>query len=43
MLITLVLMAPFNLIGTPLAAIAPGNADLYLDNFVLAERRPTAP
>jgi len=36
-------MAPFNLIGTLLAAIAPGNGDLYLDNVVVAERRPKVP
>ena len=32
------LMAPFNLIGTVLARIAPGNTDLYLDNIVLARK-----
>jgi SAM-dependent methyltransferase len=38
LLITLVLMAPFNLVGTLLAWLTPGNADLFLDNVVLAER-----
>jgi len=36
---TLVLMAPFNLLGALLARITPANPDLYLDNVVLAERR----
>ena len=39
---TLVLMAPFNLLGALLARITPGNPDLYLDNVVLAERRSLA-
>jgi SAM-dependent methyltransferase len=34
----LLLMAPFNLVGTVLAWILPRNADLFLDNVVLAER-----
>ena len=38
--ITLLLMAPFNLIGTALAWITPRNPDLFLDNVVLAEREP---
>jgi len=37
--VTLFLMAPFNLIGAALACIAPRNADLYLDNVVLAQRK----
>jgi len=37
--VTMSLMAPFNLIGTVLAWIAPRNADLYLDNVVLAEKK----
>jgi SAM-dependent methyltransferase len=37
--ITLLLMAPFNLIGTVLAWITPRNPDLFLDNVVLAERK----
>jgi SAM-dependent methyltransferase len=39
--VTLVLMAPFNLLGALLARITPGNPDLYLDNVVLAERGPS--
>jgi SAM-dependent methyltransferase len=41
--VTLVLMAPFNLLGAVLARITPGNPDLYLDNVVLAERSPSKP
>jgi hypothetical protein len=37
-LITLMLMAPFNLLGSLLAWLTPGNPDLFLDNVVLAER-----
>ena len=37
--ITLLLMAPFNLLGTVLAWITPRNPDFFLDNVVLAERR----
>jgi hypothetical protein len=40
--VTLLLMAPFNLLGTVLAWITPRNPDLFLDNVVLAERRRTA-
>jgi SAM-dependent methyltransferase len=43
LLITLFLMAPFNLIGTMLAWVTPGNPDLFLDNVVLAERGSPAP
>jgi len=43
LLITLLLMAPFNLVGALLATIAPRNADLFLDNVVLAERRSPLP
>jgi SAM-dependent methyltransferase len=39
MLVTLVLMAPFNLLGEVLARILPSNRDLYLDNIVLARKR----
>jgi SAM-dependent methyltransferase len=39
LLITLVLMAPFNVLGSVLAWVTPRNADLFLDNVVLAERR----
>ena len=35
---TLVLMAPFNLAGTILSWVMPRNADLYLDNVVLARK-----
>ena len=38
LLFAVVLMAPFNLLGTVLAWILPRNADLFLDNVVLAER-----
>ena len=40
---TLLLMAPFNLLGALLVWIMRGNPDLYLDNLVLAERRMLAP
>jgi len=36
---TLLLMAPLNIIGTVLSWITPRNADFYLDNVVLAEKR----
>jgi len=36
--ITLVLMAPFNIVGTILGWLMPGNPDLYLDNVVLARK-----
>jgi SAM-dependent methyltransferase len=35
---TVLLMSPFNLIGTVLGWLLPGNADLYLDNVVLAKK-----
>ena len=38
LLVTLVLIAPLNVLGTVLAWITPGNRDLFLDNVVLAER-----
>lgn len=38
LLLTLVLMAPFNVLGELLALILPKNEDLYLDNIVLARR-----
>ena len=38
----LLLIAPANLLGGLLAAVLPGNPDLYLDNIVLA-RKPVAP
>lgn len=39
-LITLILIAPFNILGEVLALITPRNPDLYLDNIVLARKRP---
>jgi SAM-dependent methyltransferase len=39
--LTLVLMAPFNVMGSLLAWITPGNPDLYLDNVVLARKGTT--
>jgi hypothetical protein len=38
----LALMAPVNLLGLLLGRLLPANADLYLDNLVLA-RKPAAP
>lgn len=38
---TLVLMAPFNVMGSVLAWITPGNRDFYLDNVVLARKGTT--
>jgi SAM-dependent methyltransferase len=35
---TLVLIAPFNLIGELLACVTPKNSDLYLDNVVIARK-----
>lgn len=37
-LITLVLIAPFNILGELLFIITPRNPDLYLDNIVLAKK-----
>jgi SAM-dependent methyltransferase len=39
MSITLVMMAPFNVLGELLALITPRNSDLYLDNIVLARKQ----
>lgn len=39
LLTTLLLMAPVNLAGIAAGAVLPRNADLYLDNIVLARRR----
>jgi SAM-dependent methyltransferase len=39
LLLTLILMAPFNILGVILGKILPRNNDLYLDNVVLAQRR----
>jgi len=36
------LMAPINLLGIVFGAVLPGNADLYLDNIVLARKAPEA-
>jgi SAM-dependent methyltransferase len=38
LLAAVMFMAPVNLVGAALAWILPGNADLYLDNVVLAEK-----
>jgi SAM-dependent methyltransferase len=38
MLLTLVLMAPWNIVGELLAKVLPENDDLYLDNIVLAKK-----
>lgn len=40
-LVTLMLMAPMNIIGEVLGKILPSNADLYLDNIVLARKKDT--
>lgn len=37
-LLTMTLMAPFNILGELLSFITPRNADLYLDNIVLAQK-----
>lgn len=37
-LLTVTLMAPFNILGELLSCITPRNADLYLDNIVLAKK-----
>ena len=36
--VTLILMAPINIIGLILSKILPENYDLYLDNIVLAKK-----
>ena len=38
--VTLILIAPLNLAGTMLSWLTPRNADLYLDNVVLAKKVP---
>jgi SAM-dependent methyltransferase len=38
MLLTLLLIAPFNLLGELFGILLPGNEDLYLDNIVLARK-----
>jgi len=40
LLLTLILIAPFNLAGTVLSWLTPSNGDLYLDNVVLARKIP---
>jgi SAM-dependent methyltransferase len=40
LLAQLALLAPVNAVGGLLARMLPGNPDLYLDNIVLAHRRP---
>jgi len=36
LLLTVILMAPFNVLGELFAKILPNNSDLYLDNIILA-------
>jgi len=36
--LTFFLMAPFNIMGEILGRLLPKNADLYLDNIVLAKK-----
>jgi len=38
LVLTLLLMAPFNVLGELLHWVLPRNPDLYLDNIVLARR-----
>ncbi len=38
MLITLIIMAPINIIGLVVSKILPKNEDLYLDNIILAKK-----
>lgn len=38
LLATIVLMAPFNILGALLAKLLPNNDDLYLDNIILAKK-----
>ena len=40
LLVTLLLMAPFNMLGEAAGRILPHNSDLYLDNIVLARKKP---
>jgi SAM-dependent methyltransferase len=39
LILTILLMAPFNIIGIILAKVLPNNQDLYLDNIVLARKK----
>jgi SAM-dependent methyltransferase len=38
-IITLILIAPFNLLGELIFLVTPSNQDLYLDNIVLAKKK----
>jgi len=38
LILTVLLMSPFNVLGEILAWILPRNPDLYLDNIILARR-----
>lgn len=38
LIVTLILMAPFNILGELLSFVTPRNPDLYLDNIVLARK-----
>lgn len=38
LLLTIILMAPLNILGEILSKILPKNNDLYLDNIVLAKK-----
>ena len=38
LLLTIILMAPFNILGEILSKILPKNNDLYLDNIVLVKK-----
>lgn len=40
-ILTMLLMSPFNVIGELLALVTPKNQDLYLDNIVLAKKSST--
>jgi len=39
LVVTVVLMAPFNLLGVVAGAMLPRNPDLYLDNIILAKKQ----
>jgi hypothetical protein len=38
LILTILLMAPFSLMGEVLAKVTPRNDDLYLDNVILAKK-----
>ena len=42
-LLTMLLMSPFNILGALLSRIFPSNQDLYLDNVVLAQKNNRLP